>query len=346
MRANEFTAEELKEVIRAARVFNPGFSEEQFESLVEMERHIGDPSYLDTVTGLRKLEGEKGMPLSQALETHDRLLRENEELGQKVVAHNMELEALDRRLRETEEKHREVFMTVEDATRQLDELTRRQAIEEKGLAALKKKAAREKQRIDEELAEYRHKADVSEAEVATAGQIKAEVTRHGFTLELVLSMAAEFAGYADACERLAETLKKYGKLTSYLAALETEINTFKNNQRHMEGILSRLAEERAQHEAVLSQVKAEIAEKGKLVGFYHRYVHLRPLIEYLGSSDYLTFHHCMWCGALFWVLRPGNVVSGTYKCPWCGLALVEADKNAYAAVSQPPGTPLKLLRED
>lgn len=341
--ANEFTAEELKEVIRAARVFNPGFSEEQFQSLVELERHAGDPGYLETVKGLQRLEKETGIPLSQALETHARLLRENEELGQKVAAHNTELEALKGHLRATEEKHREVIKAVQDATTQLGELRREREREEKQLEAFKKKAGREKERIDEELTEYRHKADVTEGEIATAGQIKAEATKHGFSLELALGLAAEFAGYTNARERLAEALKKYGKLTSYLTALETEIKTLENNQRHIEGILSREGKEVEQHEALLSQLKAEIAEKAELVGFYHRYVHLRPLIEYLGSSDYLTFHHCLWCGALFWVLRPGNVATSIYKCPWCGLALVEADKNAYVAVSQPSGTPLKLL---
>jgi len=341
--ANEFTAEELKEVIRAARVFNPGFSEEQFQNLIELERHAGDPSYLEAVKGLQRLEKETGIPLSQALETHNRLLRESEGLGQKVAAHNAKLEALKGHLRAIEEKHQEVIKAIQDATAQLDELRREQAREEKGLAAFTKKAAREKQRIDEELAEYRHKADVTEAEIATAGQIKAEVTKHGLSLELALGMATEFAGYTNARERLAEALKKHGKLTSYLTALETEIKTLEDNQCHIEGILSRQGKEVEQHEALLSQLKAEIAEKSELVGFYHRYVQLRPLIEYLGSSDYLTFHHCLWCGALFWLLRRGNVATDIYKCPWCGLALVEADRNAYTAVSQPPGTPLKLL---
>jgi len=340
---NEFTAEELKEVIRAARVFNPSFSEEQFQNLVELERHAGDPGYLETVKGLQRLERETGTPLSQTLETHNRLLRENEVLEKKVAAHNTKLEALKGDLRTIEEKHQKIIKAIQDAETQLEELSREKEREEKELAAFNKKAARERQHIDEELAEYRHKADVTGTEIATAGQIKAEVTKHGFSLELALGMAAEFAGYANARERLAEALKKHGKLTGYLTTLESEIKTLEDNQRHIESVLSRQEKEVEQHEALLSQLKAEITEKGELVGFYHRYVHLRALIEYLGSSDYLTFHHCMWCGALFWVLRPGNVQSSTYKCSWCGLTLVEADKNAYTSISQTPGTALKLL---
>lgn len=341
--ADEFTAEELKEVIRAARIFNPGFSEDQFQSLNELEARLADSGYLETVSGLLKLEKETGVPLNQVFETRAQLLQENEELEQKVTAHNAEQEALEGHLRATEEKYREVDRAIQDAGKRLEELRREQAREEKELAAFKKKAARERERIDEELAEHQRRADVTEAEVATAGQVKAQVTRHGFTLELAFGLAQEFAGYTNSRERLAEALKKYGKFTSYLAALETDIKTFGDNRRRMEGVLSRLEQERDQQEIVLSQLKAEIAEKGELIGFYHRYVHLRSLIEYLGTSNHLTFHHCMWCGALFWVLCPGNIPSSTYKCSWCGLVLVDADKNAYAAVAQPPGTPLKLL---
>lgn len=341
--ADEFTAEELKEAIRAARIFNHSYGEEQFQSLIALQGHLGGSDCLETVRGLMKLEKEKGIPLSQALETYDRLLGENEELGQKAVARNTELERLEGRLRATGESYRQVVKAIKDATTQLEELRREQAREEKELAAFKKKAAKERECINEELAQYRQRADVTEAEITAAGQVKAEVTRHGFALDLALGMAAEFAGYTDARERLAEALKRHGKLTSYLAALEADMKTIGENRRHMEGILSRLGEERAQHEALLSQLRAEIADNGELVGFYHRYVYLRPLIEYLGSWSHLTFHHCMWCGALFWVLRPGNVPSSTYKCSWCGLAFVDADKNAYAAVAQPPGVPLKLL---
>jgi len=340
---DEFTAEELKEAIKAARIFNPSFSEEQFQSVIELQGHVGDSGYLETVSGLRKLEKETGVPLSQALETHGRLLRENEELEQKVAARNAELEVVEGCLRATEEKHQEVVSAMQEVTKRLEELKREQEREERQLTAFKKEAARERERIDKELAEYRQWADVTEVEVATAGQIKQEVTKHGFTLELAVGLAAEFAGYANARERLAEALKKHGKLTSYLAALETDIKTVVENRRNVEGILSRQRKEVEEHEALLSQLKGEIAEKGELVGFYHRYAHLRPLIEYLGTSDHLTFHHCLWCGALFWVLQPGGVATSIYKCPWCGLALVEPDKNAYIAVAQPPGTPLKLL---
>ncbi len=47
--ANEFTDEELGEIIRAARVFDRSLSEEQFQSMVELQGHLADSSYLKTV---------------------------------------------------------------------------------------------------------------------------------------------------------------------------------------------------------------------------------------------------------------------------------------------------------
>jgi rubrerythrin len=281
--------------------------------------------------------------LSQALETHGRLLHKNEELKRKLAAQNAELEAQRKHQETIQQRCQELTKTVQDAVAQVEKLRQQKENEEKALTALRRKVAREKTRITEELAEYRRKVDVTEAEIVAAGKVKAEVARHGFSLELALGIASEFAAYTDARERLAEALEKCGKLTSYLTTLETNVKSLEDNQRDIESILSRLERERAQYEMLLSQLKAEISEKTDLVGFYHRYAHLQPLIEYLASSDYLTFHHCLWCGALFWVIRPGGMAASRYKCPWCGFALVEADRNAYAAVSQPLGTPLKLL---
>ena len=340
---HEFTPEELTEVIRSARAFNPGFSEKQLQSLAELQTRLADSGYLEAVNGLVKLEREKGVPLSQALEMHNQLLQKNEKLERRIAAQRLELETLQNRVKETKEKYREAVKATEHATEQLRKVKQDLEREERQLVAYRKRAVTDKQRIDEEVVEYRQKADVTEKEIATAGQINQEVTRHGFSLELVIGLAQEFAGYGNAHERLAEALKKHGKLTSYLAALEDEMKTLEENRHHMEGILSHLGNEYDQHKAVLSQLKAEIAEKGDLVGFYHRFVHLRQLMEYVGTSNQLTFHHCLWCGALFWILRPGNVSSSIYKCSWCGMALVEADRNAYASVAQPPGTPLRLL---
>ncbi|MCL0078813.1 hypothetical protein M1O56_04010 [Dehalococcoidia bacterium] len=343
MMAYEFTVEEIREVIRAARVFAPGFSEEQFQALTELQARFADSGYLEAVSGLAKLEKEKGVHLTQVLEIHDELLRENEELEKQIADRDLQLQAFEGHLQRARKKHLEVIEAIQDATTRLQKLKDEQTKEEKQLAAFKRKAAGERQRIKEELAEHHRRADVTKADIAAAEQVKKEVARHGFTLELAFGLAEEFAGQTNARERLVEALKKHGKLTKHLAALEAEITSLEGKRRFMEGILSRLEKERDQQNAVLTQLKAEVMEKGGLVSFYQRYSYLQPLIEYLGSWNQVTFHHCLWCGALFWILRPGNSPYSTYKCPWCGLIPGDTDRNAYAAVSLPPGTPLKLL---
>lgn len=339
----DLTAEELKEVIRAARVFSPGFGESELQGIAELQRRLKDSGYLETVRAVSRLESERGIPLSQALETYDHLVLENVELEKKVAAHRASLERFEGILREAGERHRQLAEANERAVSELKELRRQHERDQKELEDFRKKAAVDRQHIDEELVENRRKADVTEKETATAGQLKQEVTKHGFSLELVLGLAQEFGGHDNARKKLAEELNKHGKLTSYLSGLEAEIKRHEEGRHQLEGLLSRLGAERDRQEATLLQLNVEITEKGELVSFYHRYIHLRPLMEYLGGWDQVTFHHCLWCGAIFWVLCPGKVRSSAYKCAWCGLTLVDADRNAYAALEQAPGTALKLL---
>ncbi len=99
---HEFTAEELKEVIRSARTFNSGFSEKQLASIVELQARLADSGYLEALSGLVILEREKGVSLNQALEIHNQLLQENEKLERKVTAQRLELETLQDRVKEME----------------------------------------------------------------------------------------------------------------------------------------------------------------------------------------------------------------------------------------------------
>ena len=46
---NDFTADEIRDVVRIARVHCLGFSEDDFESLMELERRITDSGYLEAV---------------------------------------------------------------------------------------------------------------------------------------------------------------------------------------------------------------------------------------------------------------------------------------------------------
>jgi len=100
---------------------------------------------------------------------------------------------------------------------------------------------------------------------------------------------------------------------------------------------------RTEAEAALSLLNAEIGHDEEILGFYHRYLGLRPFMEYLGSWNGVTFHHCVWCGALF-LISPGKTrFTGVFRCPWCSIGPVEYDRQAYATTGLLVGTSLKLL---
>ncbi len=351
---DEFTPEELKEVIRAARIFNPGFGEEQFESLIELETRLTESGYLETVSGLWKLEKETGVPLSQVLETRERLLRENEELRQKVIARNTELEALEGRLKAVEQKYREVVRAVQDATTRLEELRRARAREEREHAAFQRKAAMERQRIDEELAECRRKVNVNKEEVVAAGQIKAEVEKHGFTLELALSVAGEFAGYGDASERLAAGLKKEGSLTRYSKELEDWGNgrrvALLSEMSRLEAQNRQLEEERLKLQTGLAQLRVDEAVEQELRQFYHRFGGLGGVLELLSKWKRVYPLRCN--NPAYIVTRAFNPSAGcariwtdklfSNRCPHCGLNTLDFDAEAYEAFGVPVGRPVKI----
>ena len=315
---NELTAAEIEEAIIAARIFSSDYGQEQFQALRELERRLADSGYLGAVQALSRLEKERGVACIGAMDIYVQLLKENEELEQKAADSRATLEMVDGEVRQTQDK----LHQLEEAIKQAK--------------AEREREEREQRRIDEELEQCRQEANVSKEETVVAGQIKAEVEKHGFSLDLALGLSQEFAGYENIRDEVAKALKRGQTLTKYNEqveerneALQTAIEGLEGNRHHLEG--------------VLSQQRAEIAENRKMIDFCHRYLHLQALIDYLGSWSQVTFHHCTWCGALFWVLFPGNVSATVRRCPGCGTAFVEPDRNAYAAIKQKPGVVLQLL---
>ena len=72
---HEFTNEEIKDAARVARVYCPGFIEDEFESLMELERHFTDSGYVEAVLGLIRLEEERGISCAEALDACEELMK-------------------------------------------------------------------------------------------------------------------------------------------------------------------------------------------------------------------------------------------------------------------------------
>ncbi|MFP4642703.1 MAG: hypothetical protein ACLFPU_11115 [Dehalococcoidia bacterium] len=341
--ADEFTREEILEVIRGARAYNSSFSEEDLETLAKLEKRVADSGFLKAVNALLKLEEEKGVSLKDVREEYEEQVRQNKEMDKELKAKQRKLDILEERSRKEKEEYQQTAEAKEQANRELEEIRSQRENEAKQLSDLREEEKKEKARIDDEVGEYRWNAGVTKQETVIAGRIKALVTEAGFTLDVVLGIAREFAGYADAAKRLAEALRQEGKLTKHLANLDDKVRSRNDQLHHLEQSVSNLQKDEEQRRVLLSQLDEEIANRKEIVDFYYCYVSLRPLMDYLGKAEVVTFHHCRLCGARFWIIRPGDTRLTALKCPWCGLAMTGPDKNAYAAVSLPPGSAVKLF---
>jgi predicted nucleic acid-binding Zn-ribbon protein/predicted RNA-binding Zn-ribbon protein involved in translation (DUF1610 family) len=351
---HEFSPEEISQLVKVAQIMAPGLTQEDYQSLVDSQEKLGESGFCEAVWAVVRLQEQKGFNCAEVLEAVEELLRDKAKLETDIANLEKKQAQLEERNRQAEETHRQLKDAVAQTKKELTTLKLEHQKEAEELDDFKEKGRLEKERIDKELGKCRKKASVTEEQVVIAGNLKAELEKHGFSLELALGLSQEFAGYADARDKLAEGLKKYGTFTAYLAAinqegenrkkaLQAEINGLEGSRRQAEYILSQLRTEQSREENMLSQLQSEIAEKGDVVGFYHRHRHLQPLIEYLDNQGGITFHHCTICGAIFWIIRPGATNMSAYKCPWCGNVLIEPDKKAYTITGQQPGALVKLI---
>ena len=212
MMNREFTVEEIRDAAMAARVYCPGFTENMFESLMELEKHVADSGYLEVIQGILRLEEEKGVACTEALDACKELMEKKTKLGRQVPDLEKRIENLVEQRKQASAEYEQVKKAAATAQQELIQIKREYAVAEKNFATLNKKLEKEKQRIEKEIKQCRQEADVTREEVATAGQLKKEAEKNGFTLELMLGLAKEFAVHKNAQKELSEGLKKHGSL--------------------------------------------------------------------------------------------------------------------------------------
>lgn len=350
---HEFSPEEINQIARAARVWAPGFSDEQLRWLVSAQSRLADSGFCRAAWELARFERERGINCSEVLDACERAQAEHAALGKKVRAQQAANQ-------EAEKEYQQWQEAIEQAKKQLAEIRTEREREEKQLAVYRKKADREKKEIDQELEEYRQQANVTRQEITVAAELEAEVERSSFSLGLMLELSREFAGYEDVRERLAEGLKKCRTLAGYLTAMDEETEARRKaaelemasleSRRNMEQAqITRLEQARYHLETVLSQMQADVADKEELRRFYRRYHGLSGLMECLASWDQVIFLRCnnplsalagffapSARGAHIWTDRPAT------RCPHCGSSMIILDERPYQALNWPVGAPLRL----
>jgi len=350
---NEFTAEEIRDARRMARAHCPGFSEDDFESLMELERRITDSGYLESVLGLIRMEEEKGISCTEALDACEKLIKQKTKLEQEVSALKQKSNELATWIKNAQADYEQGKEAVVRISQELRQVRNDYSAAEKGLEAFNSKTEKEKQRIAAEVEDAYRKANITREEVTAAGKVKALIESHGYTLELALGLAKEFAGYKDATEQLAEGLKEHGSLNKYLDEL------YDGATKERERLISEIRGLESQKEAIttesdnlkniLTQLQADAAYEEDLRRFHRRYFPLCGLIDELSAWPQVFFMRCM---------HPASTVAGVFDktkgnhhfwtdqppvaCPVCGYQVIEYDIKIYNYLGWPVQRPLKI----
>lgn len=348
----EFTAEEIEQVVRTARIFNPGFTKEEFHAMVELKKRLQESGFLESVRGLNMLEEERDVSCTQSLEAYAELEGEIAELREKTTKLEAMLQDVKGKIADAQAEHTRWKGGIEQAKRELAGVKAQREGEELQLAALVRKAEGQKQQISREIEKSRQAADITKEEIAACKELKSLLETSGLNVALALTVLREFTGHENAVG-LVKTLEERGTLTRSNAALIEENERLKSERVSIQGEIVRGQMDCKQLELMSSHLKASIAHDGKILKLYHCYLPLEPFIEYLRRWDGVSFHHCWGCGARF-LTAPGpaelrgaptlsRASSGKFSCPRCGLMSIEPDQETYRTLNAPVGIAGKLL---
>ena len=337
---NKFTADEIRDAVRITRVHCPGFSEDDFESLMELERRITDSGYLEAVLGLIRLEEEKGISCTEALDTCEKLVKQKAKLEKLVPDLQEREDGLVAQIKKANAEYEQVKKAIANAGKELEQVRSEYVAEEKKLENLLRKFEKEKQRISEEVVDAYQQASINKEEIGTAGKIKAEIESHGFTLELALDLAKEFAGYKNVREQLAEGLKEHGSLNKYLDELHNgatkERERLISEIRGIESQKEAITTESGNLKNILTQLQADVAYEEDLRRFHRRYFPFHGLLDELSTWPQVFLMRCM---------HPASTVAGVFDktkgnhhfwtdqppvaCPVCRYPVLEYDIKIY-----------------
>ena len=331
---SELDREELGQVLQAMRVLLPDIGDEQFQSLLAAQEKLSASGFLEAVWGVARLQEDKGIDLSDAIDEYQKLLEANEKLVREQAS-------LKEKRDELRKAYQQILSDIAAAKKELEATTGKIGKEKEELAAFAAQAEREKKQINYELEKCRNKAGVTERDVTMAGSLKAKVEKSGFDLEMMLDLVKEFAPFQDARERLAEALEKEGSLTQQISSLKEEAKEKENalttaiaqltsRKTLEENELKRLKNICQQWESNLKHLQADVDEEQRLRQFMVRYESGSGLLECLAGWKQIRFLRCDNSGCdpfgginHFWTEKQAT------KCPHCGSGLVYYDEELY-----------------
>jgi hypothetical protein len=350
----KFTEEEIRDAVRAARFYCRSFTEQQFEGLMELRGRFAESGYLEAVHGIARLEGEKGISCAQALDATEKLITEKANLEKLNSNLQERTDALSGQIKQAVAEHEQLKKSIAEARKELTAANKQLSQTRNEQSAAEKKLEKVKQQVDREIEEYRQNAGVTKEETAAAAQLKAEVEKHGFSLEVMLGLSEEFASYENAREELAEALKQRGSLKEDIAHLveqgKSEKAKLRSDIARMESEMKDLDHERIVLNNTVSQLRSDLVYEETVRQFHRRYSGVSVLLEHLATWDRVFFMRCV--NPFFAMTggvdaHSGNAHFWTDKqpamCPQCGHNGLAFDERIYQSLDQPIGIPGKVV---
>jgi len=346
----EITTEELGQIIRAARVVSTDFSEEQIQSLSYAWQGLADSGFLDAVWGMTRLQQEQGISCTEALDANKQLLKQKEKLERDLTILKEKITQEQNKHTEATKIYQQLAGKINTAKEELQAIQSNIQKEQEGLSSFRKKSEGEKKQIGRDLERCKKKAGVTAEDIVAAGQLKAEVEKSDFSLEVMLGLVQEFSPYQNAKDRLTEALKTEQSLTQYITTLEqksaeqkrsirVEIDQLTNRKGAEESEVKHLEGACRQLEISLARLHTDLDEEQGLRQFYIHYSPLSELLEYLVTWRQVYFLRCdnPMCAPFagithFWTDRPVR------KCPHCGLSMIKPDPEPFRLLNVLEGT--------
>jgi septal ring factor EnvC (AmiA/AmiB activator) len=313
----EFSAEEIKEVVRTAQIYAHHFTEEQYQKLMGMHRAMAQPGFIESASGVLRLVQEYGIPCSQAPAKYVQIVKDIKRLEKEAAEFKKRRESEVRKLAETSES--------------LDRLKAERSRQERELAAFRVQAGEEKKRLEEELEKARERAGVREQDIANTVKLKALVASHGLDLEFALRLGEEFACDSDAATQLAQAVSEGRTQLEAREAWQKENDSLKAESEERRTECDQLKLECQQHREVLSRLQADLANEDRLRRFHQRYQGHVKILEHLDARwEEIVPIRCQgpFCNARFWVSRAPSNLRAYHVCPCCGLGALEYDVDA------------------
>ena len=327
----DLTPEEIKEVIRSARILAPQFTEDEFKRLTDLGEDLASMDIIKAAWIVKKLAQEYGIPCQDVPDKYRWLLQEVAKLNEHLNILQAEKSKQQQRLNETMAAIRTAETTLSD--------------KKKELASFEIGAEKQKMRLRQEVEQARREAQVDKQDIIAAGKLKAEVMRHGLTLSPTLELLSNYKGDDGALKRLAEDTAEHESQIQARAAWQQQNETMKLEIDLTKQQFDSLKADHKCLDNIYQKLTANMDHEQELRGFYKRYQGSEAFIECLAGWQQIYLLHCQmcYCGAHFWVDRKQVITRAKFVCPCCGMNSIDWNHQAFEALNYPRRESFRLL---